>query len=269
MNEATLDKRLIAESFSRAAPTYDKAAALQRTVGSNLLGRLPRDFVPGDILDLGCGTGHFTRALAACFDTPVIGLDLAEGMLRHANEHSPGLDHWITADAERLPLRSESRDLIFSSLAMQWCPRLDQALAEAWRVLRPGGCLAFNTLLEGSLEELRQSWKAVDNLVHVNSFMSLTELTILLDDVGFGDWQCDVERHVLFYPRLGELTQELKALGAVNLNAGRPSGLTGKARARRLTAAYEQFRTEHGLPASWQVAQVVMFKQPGRTGVSA
>src|SRR5690554_6889121 len=116
MNEATLDKRLIAESFSRAAPTYDKAAALQRTVGSNLLGRLPRDFVPGDILDLGCGTGHFTRALAACFDTPVIGLDLAEGMLRHANEHSPGLDHWITADAERLPLRSESRDLIFSSL---------------------------------------------------------------------------------------------------------------------------------------------------------
>ena len=144
MNEATLDKRLIAESFSRAAPTYDKAAALQRTVGSNLLGRLPRDFVPGDILDLGCGTGHFTRALAACFDTPVIGLDLAEGMLRHANEHSPGLDHWITADAERLPLRSESRDLIFSSLAMQWCPRLDQALAEAWRVLRPGGRFIFS-----------------------------------------------------------------------------------------------------------------------------
>src|SRR5690554_7120299 len=61
MNEATLDKRLIAESFSRAAPTYDKAAALQRTVGSNLLGRLPRDFVPGDILDLGCGTGHLDR----------------------------------------------------------------------------------------------------------------------------------------------------------------------------------------------------------------
>src|SRR5690606_11416745 len=182
MNETTLDKRLVAESFSRAAPTYDKAAALQRTVGSNLLGRLPRDFVPVDILDLGCGTGHFTRALAACFDTPVIGLDLAEGMLRHANEHSPGLDHWITADAERLPLRSESRDLIFSSLAMQWCPRLEQALAGAWRVLRPGGCLAFSALLEGSLEELRQSWKAVDNLVHVNSFMSLTELTILLDD---------------------------------------------------------------------------------------
>src|SRR5690606_6543208 len=147
------------------------AAALQRTVGSNLLGRLPRDFVPGVILDLGGGTGHFTRALAPCFDTPVIGLDLAGGMLRHANGHSPGLDHWITADAGRLPLRSEARALSLSGRAMQWCPRLHQALAEAWRVLRPGGCLAFTALLEGSLEELPQSWKAVDSLVHVSSFM--------------------------------------------------------------------------------------------------
>lgn len=260
MPEQMLDKRRVAESFSRAAATYDQAAALQRSVGSNLLARLPQSFAPRDIIDLGCGTGYFSRALAAHCQRPVIGLDLAEGMLRHARQLSPALPGWVAADAEALPLRSGSQDLIFSSLALQWCPDLAQALAEAWRVLRPGGCLAFNTLLDGSLHELRSAWQAVDDFVHVNRFMPLDELQALLAAAGFADWRCEVEQHVLFYSRLGELTQELKSLGAHNLNAGRPAGLTGAARARRLTAAYEAFRSEAGLPATWQVAQVLMFK---------
>src|SRR5690554_3663028 len=95
MPEPVLDKRLIAESFSRAAVTYDQAAALQRTVGSNLLERVPADSAPVDIIDLGCGTGYFSRALAARFQQPVIGLDLAEGMLRHARQLSPALPAWV------------------------------------------------------------------------------------------------------------------------------------------------------------------------------
>lgn len=260
MVEIALDKRLIAESFSRAAVTYDQAATLQRSVGSNLLARLPRDFAPVNIIDLGCGTGHFSRILSTRYQQPVLGLDLAEGMLRHARQHSPGQAGWITADAEALPVCSESQDLIFSSLALQWCPQLRRALTEAWRVLRPGGCLAFNTLLEGSLYELREAWRVVDDFVHVNRFMPLAELQGLLGTVGFIDWRCEVEQHVLYYPRLGGLTQELKSLGAHNINPGRPGGLTGAARLRTLTAAYEQFRTDQGLPASWQVAQVLMFK---------
>lgn len=260
MAEALPDKRLVAESFSRAASTYDQAAAFQRAVGAHLLGRLPSGFVPEDIVDLGCGTGHFSRALSACYQQPVLGLDLAEGMLRHAREHSPQQRGWVVADAEALPLRSESQDLIFSSLALQWCPQLPLALGEAWRVLRPGGVLAFNTLLEGSLHELREAWRAVDDHVHVNRFTPPEELRTMLAEAGFADWRCEVEQHVLHYPQLGELTRELKALGANNRNPGRPTGLGGTARLRRLTAGYERFRTAEGLPASWQVAQIIMYK---------
>lgn len=260
MVEAVLNKRLVADSFSRAAATYDQAAALQRRVGGNLLARLPAGSAPRNIVDLGCGTGYFSRALKGHYQQSVLGLDLAEGMLRHARQQSPGLAGWITADAEALPLRNTSQDLIFSSLALQWCPQLELALAEAWRVLRPGGCLAFNTLLEGSLFELREAWRAVDDFVHVNRFMPLAELEGLLGAAGFADWRCEVEQHVLYYPRLGGLTQELKALGAHNVNPGRPEGLGGTARLRKLNAAYEAFRTEQGLPASWQVAQILMFK---------
>ncbi len=269
MADAAIDKRQVAESFGRAAASYDQAAAFQRQVGEDLLARLPdwRGFA--DIVDLGCGTGYFTRALGARFEQPVRGLDIAEGMLRFARAQDGGRGDWVVADAEALPLADASQDLVFSSLALQWCPELDRALAEARRVLRPGGCMAFSTLLEGSLEELRESWRRVDGFVHVNRFTSLADLQMHLADAGFARWDCRVDTHVLRYGQLSELTRELKSLGAHNLNAGRPGGLTGRARLRALTEAYETFRQPGGLPATYQVAQVLLFKSTGSNGASA
>lgn len=268
MAEAVIDKRQVAESFGRAAATYDQAAEFQRNVGRDLLGLLPGGRKVFDILDLGCGTGYFTRALAEHFERPVVGLDLAEGMLRYARGRSDGAGDWVVADAEALPVRSASQDLLFSSLALQWCPSLEKALAEGRRVLRPGGCMAFSTLVEGSLDELRQSWRAVDGYVHVNRFGSRIELQAQLAAAGFNCWECRVEPYVLHYGQLSELTRELKALGAHNLNAGRPGGLTGRARLRALTEAYEQFRQPEGLPATYQVAHVLLFKASVSSGES-
>ena len=260
MTDQAIDKRRIADSFGRAASTYDQAAAFQRTVGGNLLARLPAGFHPDDIVDLGCGTGFFTRALHQRFGHSVLGIDLAEGMLRFARLASPDCGPWIAADAEALPLRAGLQDLIFSSLALQWCSDLQLALNEAFEALRPGGFFAFNTLVEGSLGELRQAWEQVDGFVHVNRFMPEAELRALLAGAGFTHVRCEIEQHVLHYQQLGELTRELKALGAHNVNPGRPEGLTGRARLRALTEAYEQFRDDNGLPATYQVAQVILSK---------
>lgn len=262
MTEQAIDKRRIAESFGRAATTYDQAAAFQRTVGSNLMARLPTDYCPENTADLGCGTGYFTRELQRRYGRPVMGLDLAEGMLQFARNASPDCGPWVAADAEALPLRAGSQDLIFSSLALQWCSHLHTALREAYSALRPGGCLAFNTLVEGSLDELRQAWKQVDGFVHVNRFMPETALRDLLKGAGFTQFRCEIEQHVLHYGQLSELTRELKALGAHNVNPGRPGGLTGRARLRALTEAYEHFRDDKGLPATYQVAQIILIKGP-------
>lgn len=60
-----ISKGDIARSFSRAANTYDDAAFFQRVAGERLLERLQYfKLQPSDILDLGCGTGHFTRELS-------------------------------------------------------------------------------------------------------------------------------------------------------------------------------------------------------------
>lgn len=130
------DKRQVAASFSRAAASYDSVAELQRDVGTQLMNRLPADFRPARWLDLGCGTGYFTRALAERFGEG-LALDIAEGMLNHARPLG-GATHFIAGDAERLPLQDSTCDLIFSSLAVQWCADFEAVLGEAFRVLKPG-----------------------------------------------------------------------------------------------------------------------------------
>lgn len=126
------DKRQVAASFSRAAASYDSVAELQRDVGSQLLQRLPEDFLPSRWLDLGCGTGYFTRALAERYvEGQGLALDIAEGMLNHARPLG-GAQHFIAGDAERLPLQDSTCELIFSSLAVQWCADFESVLSEAF-----------------------------------------------------------------------------------------------------------------------------------------
>ncbi len=256
------DKRQVAASFSRAAASYDSVAALQRKVGNQLLARLPSSRQPSCWLDLGSGTGYFSRALAAAFpEADGLALDIAEGMLRHARPQG-GARHFVTGDAERLPLRDGSVDLIYSSLALQWCEDFAVVLSEARRVLRPGGILAFTSLCSGTLQELRDSWLVVDGFAHVNRFRSLEAYQALCRDCGLGLVSLEVRPEVLHFPDLRQLTHELKALGAHNLNPGRPDGLTGRSRIRALVEAYEDFRQPEGLPATYQVIYGILHKEP-------
>jgi malonyl-CoA O-methyltransferase len=253
------DKRQVAASFSRAAHSYDGVAALQRDVGNELLARLPA-LTPARWLDLGCGTGYFTRGLAERYPQGSgLALDLAEGMLRHARPQG-GARHFVAGDAERLPLRDGSLDLIYSSLAVQWCGDFAAVLDEARRTLRPGGVLAFSSLCVGTLQELRDSWQAVDGFVHVNRFRRFEDYQALCAASGLQLLMLERQARALHFPDLRALTHELKALGAHNLNPGRPGGLTGRARVRALVEAYEHFRQPQGLPATYQVVYGVLRK---------
>ncbi len=254
------DKRLVAASFSRAAASYDGVAALQRDVGEQLLAALPEGFTPLSWLDLGCGTGFFSRALAERYSQACgSAVDIAEGMLSHARRLG-GAQHFIGGDAESLPLRGVSQQLIFSSLAVQWCADFAAVLAEARRVLQPGGLFAFSSLSVGTLQELRDSWQAVDGLVHVNRFRQFDDYQRLCAASGLRLLHLEVRPQVLYFPDVRQLTHELKALGAHNVNPGRPSGLTGRARIRALVEAYERYRQPQGLPATYQVVYAVLQK---------
>lgn len=259
---SVIDKQLIAHSFGLAASTYDSAAHFQRWTGECLLKKIP-ERTTERILDLGCGTGFFSHHLHACApEASYFGMDLAENMTKYAREHHSENTAWLVGDAEYLPLRDNSFDLVFSSLAIQWCSSLSRLMSDVNRVLKPGGLFVFSTLLDGSLKELKNAWSAIDNKQHVNDFFSKADYERAIQESGLSVELLSEENKVLEYQKLSELMRELKKLGAHNLNSGRSTGLMGKEKLHVLVSEYEKFREPEGhLPASYQLLWGVLVKE--------
>ncbi len=252
-----IDKQLARRSFNRAADTYDAAAELQNEIGDRLIERL--DFIrlqPRRILDLGAGTGFFTAALLKRYrKADVIALDIAERMLQRVQARGGWFrkPQCVCADAETLPFVNDSFDFIFSNLMLQWCTDLEATLKELRRVLAPGGLLMFTTFGPDTLMELRASWEAVDGYTHVNTFIDMHDVGDALVSTQWAEPVMDSERITVTYRALPTLMQDLKHIGAHNVTTGRLRGLTGKHHMQQLAAAYERFREDGVLPASYEV----------------
>ncbi|MDX1734909.1 MAG: malonyl-ACP O-methyltransferase BioC, partial [Halioglobus sp.] len=250
-----VSKADVAASFSRAARQYDSVAALQRDVGHALLERLDRRAArPAVVLDLGCGTGYFAPHLRERFPAAThIGLDIAEGMVGYARERAGEGGSWLVGDAEELPLAAGSVDLVFSSLALQWCARTERLFRELHRVLAPGGLCVFTSLGPETLSELREAWAAVDTYQHVNTFIAAAELEGAVAGIAALDLALQSEIVVMQYQRVRQLLDELKTLGAHNMNSARQPGLTSRRALQGMLQAYEERRRDGQLPATYEV----------------
>ena len=105
------------------------------------------------ILDLGCGTGRFTEALARHFDAQVIGVDPSEKMLARAREKlSDGRVRYELGSGEAIPLPDDSIDLIFMSMILHHLDDPALAARECRRVLRDGGIAFLRTGVRERIE---------------------------------------------------------------------------------------------------------------------
>jgi malonyl-CoA O-methyltransferase len=268
-----LDKKQVAHSFGRAATTYDSVAGLQRTVGDALLKKINKNTQAEIVIDLGCGTGYFTPQLQAQFPQAlVVGVDIAEGMLQFARKKW-GQSHLMTSDlisknqisfndsdpifccgdAEQLPFADHSVDVIYSNFALQWCANLPRLFAELQRILKSNGELIFTTLGPATLHELKSAWQQVDNRVHVNQFHEREMVLNDLQQQGFNGIEFVHSPVIMEFENLSDLTRSLKALGAQNVNRGRATGLTGRKKIQAFKRAYEKFRSNNLLPATYDV----------------
>ena len=248
-----LDRRAIRRHHDRASAGYDAAAVLAGRLRDDMLARLEWiDFTPETVLDLGCGTGRGTVALAARWPRArVIALDAAPCMLSEARRLATDARiEWLHAEAEAIPLPDASVDLVFSNLMLPWCEDIDAVFAEAARILKPRSLFTFTTLGPDTLVELRAAWRAADDATHVHPFTDMHDLGDGLVRAGFAEPVLDVSRYTLTYPHVAALMHDLKATGSQNATNGRTRGLTGRGRIAAMTKAYEPFRADGTLPAS-------------------
>lgn len=137
--------------FGRLAGKYDRwydtrlGKAYDRLERKTVSRYLPRISSGGRLLDVGCGTGHWSRFFAAR-GFKVTGIDLSGEMIAQARSRkSPGC-HFKKADARSLPFADGSFDLITAMTVLEFIPDPRPALQEMFRCLKPGGKVLLGLL---------------------------------------------------------------------------------------------------------------------------
>lgn len=260
---AMLHKVHIAQSFGKAARCYAQHNRLQQQCAATLLHNLPSRL--GVVLDAGCGPGVNTQALCARAAT-YYGFDLSAGMLAQAKEQFPQ-HSWLQGDLEQLPFVPESFDQIYVNLALQWTDCLAGVLQQLIQCLKPGGTLAFSTVLDGSMAPLGPLFRRVTGHSHHNQFLCKSELLTCIQQAILqtqASGSCSHEFHAkhigIPYVSMREMLYDLKGIGANYQPAGR-SRLT-RGQLNRVEAELEHYREANGmLYLHWHIGFVSITKK--------
>ncbi|MEM7563036.1 MAG: malonyl-ACP O-methyltransferase BioC [Pseudomonadota bacterium] len=244
LNPPRLDKSFVKKSFNRAAKSYDNAAILQEEVLNRLLQRLQYiRHQPETILDIGCGTGKAIRQLQKNYSgARLTAVDLAMQMLHQSRSQFSLLSkkRLVNADMEQMPFKNASFDLLFSSLALQWCNDLAATFRELARISGTGGMLLFSSFGPATLKELDASWQAMDPHPHVHRFMDMHDVGDAMLAAGFEQPVVDSEIIRMEYSDFRSLLGDLKNIGASNADVSRRRGLMTPGRLRQLEQQYRE-----------------------------
>ncbi|WP_173238542.1 malonyl-ACP O-methyltransferase BioC [Legionella antarctica] len=248
----------ISKAFNKHATEYELAAKVQQEIGKRLFERLQYlKISPKRILDLGCGTGGFSRELALMYPKArIFGLDLAHAMLLQAKKKQSWRRKWplVTADMSNMPFATGMFDLVFANQAIHWGSSLARVFRELNRVMNVNGCLMFTTLGPDTFKELKSAWTGANQYAHVNDFIDMHDVGDCLMAEHFLEPVMDMELLSVHYETLSHLIRALKMQGVKNINSARNQGLTGKDAWQKFEKNYATMQTDKGMyPLTYEV----------------
>ena len=249
-----MSTQLIKHNFSQAAPHYLTNAAIQSAPATKIIERLGNYYRGGTILDRGSGPGTLAHQSERHY--PFLAFDLSLAMLHQAQTR-----HKINGDASQLPFAEHSFPLIISNLMLQWPEDKMQVMAEAYRVLQPGGTLIVTTLIKPSLAELQQAWQQVDDHQHTLEFLTLADYVLNLQQIGFKLLETENWQTTVYFPSLAAVFKHFKATGTSLAKSACNRGLGGKRQLQQLEQAYS--RVAAGLPLTYAYLLLVATKATG------
>jgi malonyl-CoA O-methyltransferase len=260
-----IDKTFVKKSFNFSAITYDKYAALHKRMVEQLLQFTDcKGLCVSNALDIGTGTGNlFARLMEEFPAAQVHGCDIAVNMVLYARKKlfPPKQKQFFTAaDAEFLPYRESTFDLVASSFAYQWLEQWDRALEEVIRVLKPGGTFVFSAFGEKTLRELRESYtKACVDTGYTQGEalqLSLTKekMQHILTLCGFIESSTLTYCIVETYETVKDLIGAIRGMGARNASGQRNKTPGVRKTWKRMVELYEKdFGVLGKIPATFEI----------------
>jgi NADH dehydrogenase [ubiquinone] 1 alpha subcomplex assembly factor 5 len=207
-------------------------------------------------LDLGCRNGVLANRLAGRggIET-LIHADAALAFARQAPRPA------LVAEAESLPFKAASFDLVLSNLDLHWTNDLPGALLQLRQALKPDGLLLASLFAGDTLQELRRVLMEAEleeqggASPRVAPFADLRDLGQLLQRAGFALPVADSDTIEVRYEDALALMRDLRAMGESNAVAERRRGFTRRATLARAAARYrELFAGPDGrIPARFEI----------------
>lgn len=235
--------------FNKAASSYCSVAHIQAIIAQKLIKAVPTGFKQA--IDLGCGPGINYRELLK-HSQSILGVDIAEEMVSLANTLRLPNTNTIQGDAEILPLKDSSFDLVFSSLALQWCS-LPKALEEIKRIGKPNCYIAISLPILGTLNELQDCFQKLKLGSRINSFLAKSQLKEMLITQGLSQLNLQTLTFYDSYTDISSYLASIRAIGANSTNTRQPR-LTKPQYQQLMTLLNAKLQQEGKLTHTYQIA---------------
>src|SRR6185437_14658330 len=253
------DRRAVRLHRARAARAPDAADFLIKESAERLADRLDdvtRRFPLA--LDLGCRDGVLARLLNG--RGGVLTLVQADAALAYVQRLPAGVPR-LVAEAEALPFRRHSFDLVLSNLELHWANDLPGALLQLRHMLKPDGLLLAALLGGETLAELGRALIEAELAEEggigprVSPSADIRDIGMLLQRAGFALPVVDSDTVAVTYPDALALMHDLRAMGETNAASERRRGFTRRATLARTAAIYgERFGAGDGrIRASFEI----------------
>ena len=242
-NSSSRFEKKIIESFSKYARSYDRYAILQRSMAERLASYLPEP-TPPHIIELGCGTGLFTRHLLTLPIKSLTLNDISSAMIEilKIRLELPKCTKFLIGNAENISMGKT--DLICSNAVFQWFQNPQSSLIHLKKSLNNKGMILFSTFGTETLKEFRQ----VANMNSPITLYSLSQWKTFIKKTGFTLRLFNSEKRKIFTPNTMNLIKNLQQIGAAPIKNFNVGGL------RKLIRYYDKhFSTKQGVYATWEL----------------
>ncbi len=242
-----IDKVLLKKRFLRALFNYEKEAIIQRKMAQDLLKALSfKDFY-SRVLEIGAGTGLFTRKFVRSYR---FDLYLASDLLPACSLFFKELPvYFLALDGESPPFKAESFSLIVSNATFQWFLKPQESFLAFERLLIPEGILAFTSFGPETMKELGPKEKPA-GLLKIEEILSLKP-------PGFDILETQIVKRVLYFENSREALKHIRNTGAM----GYLKSCWSLPEIKKWSQKYETLRTEKGLPLTFESILVVWRKK--------